>query len=526
MLSRYATTKYWLERQFTDHKWTTLQHNGVMFPEEYKPHNTPIIYNGRKIVLNPLAEEYATLFAKYINTEYLNSKTFQRNFWSDWKQLLNNPEITSLKECDFSLIHNYILNAPKIKKDDSKIEYYTYAYVDGVKQKVGNFRIEPPGIFLGRGENPKLGKLKKRIYPEDIIINIGEGEKIPEPLPGHEWKAIIHNHEVEWLASWIDDVTGSNKYVWLSSQSDLKSKSDIIKFDKARVLKKKIKHIREENFKNMTSSDIKMQQTATALYLIDKLALRVGGEKGEDDTDTVGVTSLRVEHIKFFEKNEILLDFLGKDSVRYTNRIIVEDIVYQNLVSFSQDKNSDDQLFDKINSNDINKYLQTFMTDLTAKVFRTYNASYLFQKELDKINKKYEKYDKDDKQNILLNEFNLANAKVAMLCNHQKNISKGFHQQLDKVKKQISLLKQKYKTITNDNKKAKIKDKIKKLKMKLELKSKMKNISLNTSKVNYIDPRITASFLKKHGIAINKIFTKALQEKFKWAFEVDETFHF
>ena len=37
---------------------------------------------------------------------------------------------------------------------------------------VGNFRIEPPGIFLGRGCHPKAGKIKRRIYPEDITLNI------------------------------------------------------------------------------------------------------------------------------------------------------------------------------------------------------------------------------------------------------------------------------------------------------------------------------------------------------------------
>ena len=36
---------------------------------------------------------------------------------------------------------------------------------------------------------------------------------------------------------------------------------------------------------------------ATAMYLIDHLALRVGNEKSEDEADTVGCCSLRVEHV-------------------------------------------------------------------------------------------------------------------------------------------------------------------------------------------------------------------------------------
>ena len=36
-----------------------------------------------------------------------------------------------------------------------------------------------------------MGMLKRRIYPRDITINIGEGEDIPEhPYPGQKWKEV------------------------------------------------------------------------------------------------------------------------------------------------------------------------------------------------------------------------------------------------------------------------------------------------------------------------------------------------
>ena len=51
--------------------------------------------------------------------------------------------------------------------------------------QVGNFRVEPPGLFRGRGEHPKMGRLKKRIYPGDITINISADAPVPEhPFPG------------------------------------------------------------------------------------------------------------------------------------------------------------------------------------------------------------------------------------------------------------------------------------------------------------------------------------------------------
>ena len=54
----------------------------------------------------------------------------------------------------------------------------------------------------------------------------------------------------------------------------------------------------------------------------------------------------------------------------------------------------------------------------------------------------------------------------------------------------------------------------------------LKNISLGTSKTNYIDPRITVAFLKKHNIPVEKIFSSTLREKFFWAFNVDELWQF
>lgn len=57
---------------------------------------------------------------------------------------------------------------------------------------------------------------------------------------------------------------------------------------------------------------------ATAIALIDKLALRVGNEKDtKDEADTVGCCSLRAEHVVLEPPNMVHFDFLGKDSIRY-----------------------------------------------------------------------------------------------------------------------------------------------------------------------------------------------------------------
>ena len=50
-------------------KWKTFKHNGILCPEPYKPHKIPIVYNGEKIVLDPISEEYASIYAKFTGTE-------------------------------------------------------------------------------------------------------------------------------------------------------------------------------------------------------------------------------------------------------------------------------------------------------------------------------------------------------------------------------------------------------------------------------------------------------------------------
>jgi DNA topoisomerase-1 len=533
-------------------KWTTFSHNGVIFPEPYVPHKIPLIYNGEKIVLDPESEEYATIYAKFTDTEYLKNRMFRKNFFSDWKSYLKKggfTQITNLDLCDFSLIYNHILKhreqklnlskEEKLKQKEQKDKFeekFKIAMVDGKEQAVGNFRLEPPGIFLGRGCHPKAGKIKSRIFPEDITINIDNKSPVPQ-LPkfysNRKWGKVIHDNTLEWIASWKDTITGKVKYVWLGAKSDFKAKSDLNKFETARKLKKKIGLIRKSNYENITSPsvDTKTKQLGCALYLIDNLALRVGNEKGEDEADTVGVCSLRVEHVTFLPDFKIKLDFLGKDSVRYVNTVKIDENVYEVLLSFTKNKKRSDDLFDLINPSMLNMYLKSMMEELTAKVFRTFNASLLFQNEISSINKQFDQYKDEDKINILLDMYNKANIKVAMLCNHQKNVSKSFNEQINKMDTKIKdLLEQKKKLMEN---KTKNKEKIKKIlikirdaKSKKQLKLELKNLSLATSKTNYIDPRITIGFLKYHNIPIEKVFSQALRDKFFWALDVDKNWTF
>merc|ERR1739838_1222974 len=109
-----------------------------------------------------------------------------------------------------------------------------------------------------------------------------------------------------------------------------------MKYEKARELKKLIPKIREDYEGDYKSKEMRVRQRSVALYFIDRLALRAGNEKDEDQADTVGCCSLRVEHVDLIEEKDgkeyiVVFDFLGKDSIRYYNEVQVEKRVFKNL---------------------------------------------------------------------------------------------------------------------------------------------------------------------------------------------------
>ncbi|BGP08828.1 DNA topoisomerase 1 [Rhodotorula toruloides] len=628
--------KWWENQNDGEEKWKTLEHHGVLFPPEYTPHGVKMNYDGKPVELAPEAEEVASFFAAILETDYVKNPVFVRNFFDDWQKVLkahpcpDGTKIKSYEKCDFKPIFAY-LEAEKQKKKsmtaaekkaakaekDALEEKFKWCYLDGRKEKVGNFRIEPPGLFRGRGEHPKTGMLKTRVRPEQITINIGKGVEVPPPPPGHKWHKVVHDNKVTWLATWKENINGNVKYVFLAAGSSLKGQSDLKKFEKARSLKEHVDRIRADYTADLKSKEMATRQRATAIYLIDRFALRAGNEKGEDEADTVGCCSLRFEHVTLTPPNKVTFDFLGKDSIRYVNEVEVDEQVFKNFKIFKKEpKTVGDLLFDRLNTSVVNKYLTSYMDGLTAKVFRTYNASWTFAQQLKNTPADASVADK-------LLAYNRANRLVAVLCNHQKSVSKGHSAAMEKMHDKIRALKyqrmklrkqlfanadkpKKHKQAYGDDesdlddewiqehekalvvqerdkirkkfdkenskreadgekimpekelnerlkaadalekkiraeRKAgyeessqsedkllkaleKLDDRIKVAKTNLVDKDEGKEISLGTSKINYIDPRISVAWCKKFDVPLNKVLTKTLLEKFTWATHVEADF--
>jgi DNA topoisomerase-1 len=440
-------------------KWTTLEHNGVVFPPEYEPlpPNVKMLYDGVPVTLDPAAEEIAHAFGGMLNSAHnVENPTFQKNFFSDFKEMLdktghakdkdgNKVKILKFEKCDFKPIFNHVdaerqakkslpaaeKKALKAAKDELEAPFL-YCMWDGRKQKVGNFRVEPPGLFRGRGEHPKTGRFKKRVTPEQITINIGKDAMVPKPPDGHKWKEVKHDQEGTWLAMWQENINGNYKYVMLAANSDVKGQSDYKKFEKARELKKHIDTIRKDYHRELKSEVMAERQRATAVYLIDQFALRAGNEKGEDEADTVGCCSLKFEHVTLRPPETVIFDFLGKDSIRFYDEVKVDPQVFKNLKIFKRSpKKEGDEVFDRLTTSGLNKHLSNYMPGLTAKVFRTYNASWTMAKLLEKMKSTGTIAEK-------VKDYNNANREVAILCNHKRTVAAGHSQTMEKMEDKIN----------------------------------------------------------------------------------------
>lgn len=580
------TREWWKEKSLPKGiKWKTLSHNGVVFAPAYEPHGVNIKYNGKSIKLTAQQEEVATFYARYLKTHHAENATFNQNFFDDFKKVLNvnrktKHTIQDFALCNFTPIATHLEQEKETRKNRTKAdktvekeqnaadkEKYGFAMVDAWKEQISNFRVEPPGLFLGRGKHPKTGRIKKRIFPEDVTLNIGKKAKAPPcPIPGHKWGKIIHNNKVTWLAMWKENINGDFKYVWLAPSSKLKGLSDMKKFETARKLKKKIKTIRRKYNKDMKSTNIVEKQLATAAWLVDNLALRVGNEKNlQEKADTVGCCNLRVEHVSVdLSTNMLKFDFLAKDSMRYVNTTKVPGIVAKNIHSFIQNKTTATDLFDIITTTSLNAYFKGQMPGLTAKVFRTYNASSTLQDELLKTRKKGTLVEK-------ISDYKSANREVAILCNHKRSLPPTHSKRLDKfesdtknakallrvLQKHFKLMKQaekdesmklKFTTTVREynlqgkatkkeiklpkkiqsceNRIKKTKEKIHKLQIDKEDCKDNAEVALGTSKINYNDPRITVAWAKTHQVPIEKVFSAALRKKFPWAQMADGNWKF
>lgn len=86
----------------------------------------------------------------------------------------------------------------------------------------------------------------------------------------------------------------------------------------------------------------------------------------------------------------------------------------------------------------------SLLPGLTAKVFRTYNASFTLQNQLDELT--------EDSMTIpeKLLAYNRANRAVAILCNHQRAVPKTHSKSMENLREKIRLKREQIKDVQNE----------------------------------------------------------------------------
>lgn len=576
-------------------RWNTLEHNGPYFKHLYEPLSNVlgvgIIYDGKKYALTQPEEDAASFYAKRIITEeksvkkYLDKKEFNDNFFKDFKTYFTpehqklfkdftkfnfTPLVKRLKEIKDQKelekrekreekdrlkkekggkkgnepVENPAKKRERIEKLEKKLNF-SFAYVNGVKKDIRNSAVELPGLYVGSGNvMTNKGKIKQLYYPKDVTINVTDKKSVPTPPSGHQWGAIVHDKTANWTARYIDKTTGKHKYILLAETGDL------LKFEKARKLNHFIDVVDKHIEALLKSKSVKDNQIGCALYLIKEYGIRVGNECEDDQCDSaekvVGATTLMVQNVtcKMDPEDDtyhLELSFKGKDSVSYENTLDVSKSVYDHVVKYTKKpKKAEDNVFDKIASDDVNKYLKSIDKDFSAKVFRTRLASSMMYKGLKELN-----IDDDATEEEKVAGFNEVNRRVAVKLNHKKGLTDAVKEKLKKDQEKINELRKKMKAEENKAKKDKLKADIKKKDAELDERDKSKEIALDTSKKNYIDPRIVKAWAEHVNLGgcndeveeeeeddeedekedkvlkhcVDKVYTKAHMKHFRWAIE-------
>jgi DNA topoisomerase I len=540
-------------------KWQTLQHNGIAFPPEYKPRSISIGIVGEEYSLNTNQEELIYAWAKKKDTHYVRDNVFESNFLIDLRSVLP-PRFGSVKkisELDLANAYRLVDEENKLKevekerirnlpRDEKRLisqskknererlrSIYGLATVDGVTVEIANWLVEPPGLFMGRGQHPLRGRWKPRVLPQDVILNLGENAEVPEG----NWKAIVNDHTSTWLATWIENLTGKRKYMWLHDSSTLRQNSDKEKYERANILGKHINKVHEKIVSKMINSkDLKHKKISTVCYLISKLAMRVGDEKDPDEADTVGASTLRIEHIRFPVHQgikSIEFNFLGKDSVPWQKSLEISsreaEALYINMELFMKGKKPNEQIFDGITSAKVNSFLRTIdkknVPGLTAKAFRTYIATQIVKEALARppilVNKRSSEMEK-------IYVAKSANLVAAVTCNHKKGIdvnNPASKQALERFQNSLEKKQEAIRKIENDLashnwktdlQKKRMMDRLEKIQITLRLQKETRDYNLGTSLRNYIDPRVLKSWMSHVELDWKRVFTSTLQRKFRW----------
>lgn len=439
-------------------------------------------------------------------------------------------------------------------------ELYGFALVDGVKEPLQSYMLEPEGIFPGRPGAPDAGLWKEATVIEDVIVNTNS-KTLPvkinpdDTIEDYEWKT-IWRPDYHYVAKYpvIVGVPGQKPYsvtkkkVMFSPQSSIKKEGQEIKYKAADNLMKEsadlIKQLLDELKTNPTPVTV-------ALYCLFFKGIRIG-EKKPTKNGTKGLLSIvwneDVKPIRVSAQSGITIcslkfDFLGKDSVRDLSVLPVDDVVvFDNICKVWEKAKT---LGSVITKEEIKAWVKghaKHSISFTPKLSRTFVAAKVMMDALAKAEVKF-KLTVDSPEALKKLAFEEANMEVAHQLNHQRGVSKAAEErrkakaaenaskdkekekkakQLEKKRKDLIAKYKKEKKTGWEEKVAKTQAMIDKANqrkeikgLKDEFKEANQNFTASTSKGAYIDPTIIADWCNKIKLPLEKVYSKGQMTQFE-----------
>lgn len=517
-------------------RWRTLSHRGPLFPSPEGPAATVRCSGLGLKVPHEAAVAVRRMREALTRRKFSTAErdALETRFWQSWSAQYA-PNCTRPTQHEVvALVATATRGKLKTQKRDepSTEGGYETACVDGRLRSIANYRMEAPGVFTGRGlDHPSAGKVRRVVRSSDVTINIGKGARVRPPSDGGKWGKVVHDDEASWLASWRDPATGKTKYMRLAEHAE----EDLSKFEVARQVARALPAVRRDAVTrlgallrtSLTPDRLVDIQTLCCFLLIDRFALRVGGDrKGR----VFGATTLRTKHVKIFPPSKLSLSFVGKDSVGCVADGHVASPLYAGIgLLRGRHRGAEHDIFDLIDDRDLNSFVHNrfaapCLDDVTAKTVRTSHACTLYESVLvlGAVTARTETcatkgqpscHDGDGWRWRLLER--IAVARVALLCNHRKGAGANSHTQereqyeIDAVGKMIFDSKSGSQSSVRD-----------------AFRSATAGLNLSTAPANYIDPRITRAYEARHGLEEGTCSSVSLRKKFLWAARTPAGFRF
>ena len=494
-------------------RWKTLSHHGVVLPPPYPQVAGDVLWSGRPVSLSVEARWFAAEFVRRggalvpvtrtrRQARLFGSAAFAAAFWEDWRRLLpRDCPISSLDDARLDLSRLLASPPPPLQNKMKAAAAaaaaphpQAMATVDGVAQPVAPFAVDRPGIFAGRPGSTLTGRIRRRVAAADVTLNLGPGAPTPA---GGPWGGIVRDPRVDWVARWRDPLTRIVKYARLAPASSTEQGAAKERFELARRAHARLPAFRRHVAAALGSSDRRRRQLGACLWLIERLALRVGSGSPASARarGAHGAANLFTDHVVALGPKRLRLDFPGKDGVRYVRTLdAARDASFGPAVRvllglLPRKGGAAVPLFDRIGVDDVAEAIdRLLLPGATAKVLRTARASATFEEALHTAARA------DATAPAILAA---AGARVAALCNHRRKANtSSSNADLADVERRLEAAGADPKKVAEVVRAA--------------------GLSLATSRANYIDPRLVFAYCRRTD-GCKAAFGPALQRRFAWA---------